>query len=93
MSGPFVPAGYVHRPPPARNSAPARADRMTDEERRGFLHACACMERWGRQISGAGVSLGGPAEPLVPRSRMMAHGGRMVTSCAQALALTLGRTG
>lgn len=97
MSGPFVPPGYRHTPPPAllrdRPEAPPQIDRMSEAERRGFLYACSALELWGRQISGAGVSLGGPAEPQIPRSRMMAHSGRMVTGCAQALALTLGQTG
>lgn len=96
MSGPFVPKGYRHTPPPALTRDPAEIDlpaRMSPAQREGFLMACACLERWGRQISGAGITLGGPAEPLIPRSRMMAHSGRMVTGCAQALALTLGQTG
>ena len=46
--------------------------------------------RWGALIEQQGISLGGP-QTMVPQSRVMAHGGRMVRACAEALELTIGR--
>ena len=67
---------------------PARP--MTSDELRGFNLALACLMRWGSQIERNGISLGGP-DNMVPRSQMMAHGGRMVRWCAEALAITEGK--
>jgi hypothetical protein len=67
---------------------PARP--LTAEERHGFRIACAMLETWGRRISGAGVSLSGSEDP-VPMREVMARSGRMVTGCAQALALAADR--
>ena len=64
--------------------------KLSAEELAGFNLACACLARWGRQIETEGISLGGPAD-LVPRNQMMAHGGRQVRGCAEALALTIGK--
>ncbi len=64
--------------------------KLTPDELAGFNLACACLMRWGRMIETQGVSLGGPAD-MVPRNQMMAHGGRQVRSCAEALALTMGK--
>jgi hypothetical protein len=66
---------------------------MTPAERRGFRLACAAMELFGHRIAREGVGLGGPAEPLVPRHRLMAHTGRMIAATARTVALTLGRDG
>lgn len=63
---------------------------MTSDELRGFNMALACLMRWGSQIERNGISLGG-AEDLIPRSQMMRHSGKMVRSCAEALALTMGK--
>ena len=63
---------------------------MTEAELRGFRMACACLMTWGSQIERNGISLGGP-QTMVPQSRMMAHAGRMVRSCAEALELTIGQ--
>jgi hypothetical protein len=63
---------------------------MTDEEKRGFRMACACLVSWGRQIERNGFRLGGPDDPI-PQSRVMQHSGRMLRHCAEALDLTLGR--
>jgi hypothetical protein len=62
---------------------------MNSDELRGFNMACAYLMRWGSQIERNGISLGGDTA-TVPRRDLMRHGGRMVRSCAEALALTLG---
>ncbi len=67
---------------------PARP--LTAEERQGFRIACAMLETWGRVITGQGVSLGGGDDP-VPVREVMARNGKMVTGCAQALALVADR--
>lgn len=63
---------------------------MTEDELRGFRVACACLMRWGATIERQGVSLGGP-QTMVPMSKVMAHGGRMVRGCAEAPDLFIGR--
>jgi hypothetical protein len=63
---------------------------MNADQLIGFNMALACLMRWGSQIERNGISLGGPQDPI-PRSQMMRHSGKMVRSCAEALALTIGR--
>jgi len=63
---------------------------MNADQLLGFNMALACLMRWGSQIERNGVSLGGPQD-MIPRSQMMRHGGKMVRSCAEALALTMGK--
>lgn len=65
---------------------------MTEDERRGFNWACEALQVWGHQIVKNGFRTGGATAP-VPLHEAMAHGGRMVTACAEALQLTLGGAG
>lgn len=67
-----------------------RRDELNADQLQGFNMACACLMKWGAMIEQQGISLGGPVDP-VPRSMLMAHGGRMVRNCAEAMALTIGR--
>lgn len=62
---------------------------MTEDEARGFRMACECLITWGLRIEAQGVSLGGP-QTMVPMTQVMAHGGKMVRGCAEALRLTIG---
>lgn len=64
---------------------------MTVAEIRGFRLACACMVQWGQEIEGNGISLGGPAEPMMPRHKLMQHTGRMIRYVAETLDLTVGQ--
>lgn len=66
---------------------------LSADELRGFRMACTALIRWGRMIENESVSLGGQVGLMVPRNQMITHGGRMVRHCADALAVTIGRTG
>ncbi|WP_101339757.1 hypothetical protein [Cereibacter azotoformans] len=65
---------------------------MTEDERRGFRMALACMIAWARQIEDAGFRLGGPAEPMIPRHEAMRHAAQQTRHLAEALDLTIGQS-
>lgn len=64
---------------------------MTDDERRGFNWALGAMMLWGKRIEREGLPLGGVEGEVVPITQFMAHSGRMVTACAEALHIEHGR--
>lgn len=75
---------------PAPDILPPR--RLTDAERAGFRMACAAMATWGTQLAATSIRLGGTrctAEHPAHQERL----GRQMAWMAEALALTIGRTG
>jgi hypothetical protein len=62
---------------------------LNHDQLHGFLLACDCFASFGREIEAQGISLGGP-QTMVPMTRVMAHGGRMVRNVADLMRLTIG---
>lgn len=62
---------------------------LNQDQLHGFLLACDCFASFGREIEAQGISLGGP-QTMVPMTRVMAHGGRMVRNVADLMRLTIG---
>lgn len=63
---------------------------MTDDERRGFRMACACMVTWGTQLAGAAISTGGQPQAIRP-VRLQEEKARFVVDLATALDITIGQ--
>ena len=63
---------------------------MTEDERRGFTYACQAMQLWGGLCSKTRL----PADTsagAVSLNEANQHGWRMVSNCARALEMTMGR--
>jgi hypothetical protein len=62
---------------------------LTDEERRGFRMACACLATWGYRLA-AEPSLGGSPDADEVRARFRKHG-RVAAAMASALDRMIGQ--
>jgi len=63
---------------------------MTEDERRGFTYACQAMQLWGGICSKSRLP-GDASTGMISLDEANLHGWRMVSNCAKALEVTMGR--